>query len=133
MKVKVRSGEDEVKRELRFFPISSDKEDRNNLPSPSLKKFLKSPLVVEETAGQCLLSSYKLTISWLRSRLHKALNKYREMEKDVEVIATIKQKTDGPLFLRLHVVEVSTSYRNKVTEYDVLIAMYPALRVTAAD
>ena len=133
VKVKVRSGEDEVKRELRFFPISSDKEDRNNLPSPSLKKFLKSPLVVEETAGQCLLSSYKLTISWLRSRLHKALNKYREMEKDVEVIATIKQKTDGPLFLRLHVVEVSTSYRNKVTEYDVLIAMYPALRVTPCE
>ena len=133
VKVKVSSDEGDIKRELRFFPISSDKEDRKNLPSPSLKKFLKSPLVVEETPGRCLLSSYKLTISWLRSRLHKALNAYREIEKDVEVIATIKQKTGGPLFLRLHIVEFSTSYKNKVTEYDALLAFYPALRVTPCE
>lgn len=96
--------------------------------SKPLKKFLESSLVVSHPTGCRLVSSHKMTISWLRSHLHRALNKYREVEKDVEVIATIKQKDGGPLFLRLHVEKRNTS--GEITEHDLLLSFCPAFRVT---
>ena len=103
------------------------------LPPKPLKKFLESPLVVNHPNGCRLISSHKMTISWLRSRLHKALNTYRERgsreEKDVEVISTIKQKDGGPLFLRLLVEKKLGS--GETTEYDYLFSLCPAFRVTS--
>ena len=112
-------------KDLKFFPISTDVKD---IPSKPVRQFLRSPLVIKQPAGNCLVSSHKMTISWLRSRLDKALNKYREVQKDVEVIATIKQKDGGPLFLRLHIEKKSIS--GKITEYEFLFTFSPAFRVS---
>ena len=112
-------------RDLMSFPISTDVKD---IPSKPVRKFLRSPLVSKQPEGYYLVSSHKMTISWLRSRLDKALNKYREVRKDAEVIPTIKQKDGGPLFLRLHIEKKTRS--GKITKFDFLFAVCPAFQVS---
>ena len=111
----------------KYFPISTT--NVKDIPSKSLKDFLQSPLVCKQTSGSCLVSSHKMTITWLRSRLDKALNKYRDMKKSVEVIATIKQKDGGPLFLRLN-VEKKNRRSGKITSHNYLFLFCPAFRVS---
>ena len=105
----------------RYFPISTDV---NEIPSKCLRNFLQSPLVCKQPSGACLVSSHKMTITWLRSRLDKALHKYKDIKKDVEVIATIKQKDGGPLFLELKVE------KSEIILHDLLFMFCPAFRVS---
>ena len=105
----------------KYFPISTDV---NEIPSKCLRNFLQSPLVCKQPSGTFLVSSHKMTITWLRSRLDKALHKYKDIKKDVQVIATIKQKDGGPLFLELKVEE------SEIILHDLLFLFCPAFRVS---
>ena len=69
-----------------------------------------------------------MTISWLRSRVDKALNKYKEIEKDVEVIANNLQKEGGPLLLH---VKVEKEASGELTKHDLLFILCPAFRVSS--
>lgn len=111
-------------RKLNFFSIP---EDLKGITSKPLKRFLESSLVVYHPDGCCLVSSYKMTISWLRSRLDKALNKYKEMEKAVEVIASIKQKEGGPLLLH---VQVEKEDSGELIQHKFLFILCPAFRLS---
>ena len=107
---------------------------RKRFISKPFKNFGKSKLV-GCYSGRNLISSHHMTISWLRSCLHKAINKYLQTkESNVEVIPVIKQKKEGPLFLSLQVrVERKDSDRESAqskSEY-VLFTLCPAFRVSS--
>ena len=107
---------------------------KKRFKSKPFKNFGKSKLV-GCYSGRNLISSHHMTISWLRSCLHKAINKYLQTkESNVEVIPVIKQKKEGPLFLSLQVrVERKDSDRESAqskSEY-VLFTLCPAFRVSS--
>ena len=115
-------------------------DDLKQIKRKILRKFYQSALVQKNQESSYFVSSEKLTITWLRSRLNRALNKYRnEVQRhrgsdhsDVHVVPTIKQKEGSPLFLRLHVRH--TEGRNdEVVKNDFLFNIFPAFRLTKCE
>ena len=127
---------------------SIPKEDAvKKLPS-KMRSFFKGKLKANKNAGKgrvklvgrynlnsnCLISSHRMTVSWLRSRLHRAVHKCLSNStsgtgNQPRLVPLIRQKEGGPLFLQLPYEKKKDSGDGKVERCNALFSFYPAFRV----